>query len=41
MALSAERIGMILLAEICANLGFGGTRRNCLIIAASQPPYAV
>lgn len=36
-----ERIGMILLPEICANLCFGGTRRNRLFMAASQSLYAV
>jgi gluconolactonase len=36
-----ERIGMILLPEICANLCFGGKRRNRLFMAASQSLYAV
>ncbi len=36
-----ERIGMILLPEICANLCFGGPRRNRLFMAASQSLYAV
>jgi gluconolactonase len=35
------RIGMILLPEICANVCFGGTRRNRLFMAASQSLYAV
>lgn len=35
------RIGMILLPETCANLCFGGTKRNRLFIAASQSLYAV
>jgi gluconolactonase len=35
------RIGMILLPEICANICFGGPRRNRLYIAASQSLYAV
>jgi gluconolactonase len=35
------RIGMILLPEICANLCFGGPRRNRLFMAASQSLYAV
>ena len=35
------RIGMILLPEICANLCFGGPRRNRLFMAASQSIYAV
>lgn len=36
-----ERIGMILLPEICANLCFGGPKRNRLFMAASQSLYAV
>jgi gluconolactonase len=36
-----QRIGMILLPEICANLCFGGRRRNRLFMAASQSLYAV
>jgi len=36
-----ERIGMILLPEICANICFGGTKRNRLFMAASQSLYAV
>jgi gluconolactonase len=35
------RIGMILLPEICANLCFGGSRRNRLFMAASRSLYAV
>jgi gluconolactonase len=35
------RIGMILLPEICANICFGGPRRNRLFMAASQSLYAV
>jgi gluconolactonase len=38
---AGERIGMILLPEICANLCFGGARRNRLFMAASQSLYAV
>jgi len=38
---SGERIGMILLPEICANLCFGGAKRNRLFMAASQSIYAV
>jgi len=38
---AGERIGMILLPEICANLCFGGARRNRLFMAASQSVYAV
>ena len=34
-------IGMILLPEICANLCFGGIKRNRLFMAASQSIYAV
>ncbi len=37
----AERIGMILLPEICANLCFGGTKRNRLFMASSQSLYAL
>ena len=36
-----ERIGMILLPEMCANLCFGGTKRNRLFMCASQSLYAV
>jgi gluconolactonase len=36
-----ERIGMILLPETCANLCFGGPKRNRLFMAASQSLYAV
>jgi gluconolactonase len=36
-----ERIGIILLPEICANVCFGGTRRNRLFMAAGQSLYAV
>jgi gluconolactonase len=36
-----QRIGMILLPEICANLCFGGARRNRLFMAASQSLYAL
>jgi gluconolactonase len=35
------RIGMILLPEICANVCFGGPRRNRLFMAAGQSIYAV
>ena len=38
---SGERIGMILLPEICANLCFGGRKRNRLFMAASQSLYTV
>lgn len=33
------RIGLIKLPEICANLCFGGTRRNQLLMTASQSVY--
>jgi gluconolactonase len=36
-----ERIGLIRLPETCANLCFGGARRNRLFMAASQSLYAV
>jgi gluconolactonase len=36
-----ERIGQILLPEICANICFGGPRRNRLFMASSQSLYAV
>lgn len=36
-----RRIGLILLPEICANLCFGGSKRNRLFMAASQSLYAV
>jgi gluconolactonase len=36
-----QRIGLILLPEICANLCFGGPRRNRLFMAASQSLYSV
>jgi len=36
-----KRIGMILLPEVCANLCFGGEKRNRLFMVASQSLYAV
>ncbi|HEY6168656.1 MAG TPA: SMP-30/gluconolactonase/LRE family protein [Verrucomicrobiae bacterium] len=36
-----QRIGQILLPEICANLCFGGRKRNRLFMAASTSIYAV
>ena len=36
-----QRIGQILLPEICANVCFGGPKRNRLYMAASQSLYAV
>jgi len=41
LAPNGDRIGMILLPEICANVCFGGTKRNRLFMAASQSLYAV
>jgi gluconolactonase len=36
-----DRIGVILLPEICSNLCFGGTRRNRLFMTASQSLYSL
>jgi len=36
-----KRIGLILLPEICANICFGGPKRNRLFMCASQSLYAV
>jgi len=41
IAPSGERIGMIRLPETCANVCFGGPRRNRLFMTASQSVYAV
>jgi gluconolactonase len=41
IAPNGDPIGMIRLAENCANISFGGTRRNRLFMAASQSLYAV
>jgi gluconolactonase len=41
IASTGERIGMIRLPETCANVCFGGTRRNRLFMTASQSLYAV
>ena len=38
---AGERIGMIMLPEACANVCFGGSKRNRLFMAASQSLYAV
>jgi len=38
---AGERIGMIVLPEACANVCFGGAKRNRLFMAASQSLYAV
>ncbi len=40
-ALDGQRIGQILLPEICANICFGGEKRNRLFMTASQSIYAV
>ena len=36
-----SRIGLIRLPEICANICFGGVRRNQLFMCASQSLYVV
>jgi gluconolactonase len=41
LAPTGERIGMIRLPETCANVCFGGQKRNRLFMAASQSLYAV
>jgi gluconolactonase len=41
LAPTGERIGMIRLPETCANVCFGGPRRNRLFMTASQSLYAV
>jgi gluconolactonase len=41
IAPNGERIGMIRLPETCANVCFGGSRRNRLFMTASQSLYAV
>ena len=38
---AGKRIGMIRLPESCANVCFGGTKRNRLFMAASQSLYSV
>jgi gluconolactonase len=38
---NGERIGVIRLPETCANICFGGARRNRLFMAASQSLYSV
>jgi gluconolactonase len=38
---NGDRIGMIRLPEVCANVCFGGPRRNRLFMTASQSLYAV
>ena len=41
VAPDGETIGVIRLPEVCANLCFGGNRRNRLFMTASQSLYAV
>ncbi len=41
VAPNGQLIGMIRMPEVCANISFGGTRRNRLFIAGSQSLYAV
>jgi gluconolactonase len=41
IAPSGQTIGAILLPEICANICFGGTKRNHLFMCASQSLYAI
>ena len=41
IAPDGDRIGMIRLPEMCANVCFGGPRRNRLFMTASQSLYAV
>jgi gluconolactonase len=38
---NGERIGIIQLPETCANISFGGAKRNRLFMAASQSLYAL
>jgi gluconolactonase len=38
---NGDRIGMIRLPETCANVCFGGARRNRLFMTASQSLYSV
>jgi gluconolactonase len=38
---SGQLIGRIRLPEVCANICFGGPKRNRLFMAASQSLYAV
>ena len=38
---NGDRIGQIILPEVCANLCFGGVKRNRLFMAASQSLYAL
>ena len=41
VAPGGDTIGMIRLPEVCANVCFGGARRNRLFMTASQSLYAV
>src|SRR5215469_15066985 len=41
IAPNGDRIGMIRLPETCANICFGGTKRNRLFMAASESLYSV
>jgi gluconolactonase len=41
IAPTGEAIGMIRLPETCANVCFGGARRNRLFMTSSQSLYAV
>ena len=41
IAPTGELLGMIRLPETCANVCFGGTKRNRLFMTASQSLYAV
>jgi gluconolactonase len=41
IAPSGDRIGMIRLPETCANIAFGGAKRNRLFMAASESLYSV
>lgn len=41
VAPDGQTIGMIRLPEVCANICFGGSKRNRLFMAASQSLYAV
>jgi gluconolactonase len=41
VAPTGQRIGLIRLPETCANVCFGGTKRNRLFMVASQSLYAV
>ena len=38
---AGKRIGQIVLPELCANLCFGGLRRNRLFMAASHSLYSL